>query len=24
MNINEPEFAHAMVEKLDEYMNEAA
>jgi uncharacterized protein (UPF0261 family) len=24
MNINEPEFAHAMVEKLDEYMKDAA
>jgi uncharacterized protein (UPF0261 family) len=24
MNINEPEFAHAMVAKLDEYMKEAA
>ena len=24
MNINDPEFAHAMVAKLDEYMKEAS
>ena len=24
MNINDPEFAHAMVAKLDEYMKDAA